>query len=373
MRSLILILLLVIPCSLAVIKKTIECARVQRNSTCFIEGVSFQSPAEEYLTAFPTSSHIIIESSEILHFSAQLFDALAETAFLTLKGCLIPTVTFRSDELHCLRIDNTGLREFAVTPHDNRNLNTLIINGNPLSAIPPTVRYLTGLSILDLSNNQLVHIKLGWFQTMDNLLVLDLSGNRIARIDIHPSLRLGRLKNFWINHNLLQNVPYFPNFAPSLRRVRLVENRWSCEWVAQVRKSIWILAIQVYGAEYKCADKLDGGLCCYESYRFNISDILVEQPEVTYFDNRRQIEQFPRAERLTAADEGQTDAQQHVLLTQSYTVLEQKYRRLVEEKEQLEKRFVNTVRELERTVKRLTAELTEAQETIRAQNLRITL
>uniref|UniRef100_A0A1Y9HDU8 Uncharacterized protein n=1 Tax=Anopheles funestus TaxID=62324 RepID=A0A1Y9HDU8_ANOFN len=372
MRSLIFILLLAIPCSLAIIRKTIECARVQRNSTCFIEGVSFQSPTEEYFAAFPTSSHIIIESSEILHFSAQLFDALAETAFLTLKGCLIPAVTFRSDELHCLRIDNTELREFAVTPHENRNLNTLIINGNPLSAIPPTVRYLTALSILDLSNNQLEHIKLGWFQTMGNLLVLDLSGNRITRIEIQPSLRLGRLKNFWINHNHLQSVPFFPNFAPSLRRVRLVENHWSCEWVAQVRQSIWDSAIQVYGAEYVCADKLDGGLCCYEGYPYNTTGMQLEQAEETYFDNRRQIEQFPRAERLTAGDESQAD-RQHLLLKQSYNVLEQKYRRLAEQKEQLEQRFVNTVRELERTVKRLTAELTEAQDTIRAQNLRIML
>ncbi|XP_053668455.1 protein flightless-1-like [Anopheles marshallii] len=372
MRSLIFILLLAIPCSLAIIKETIECARVQRNSTCFIEGVTFESPTEEYFAAFPTSSHIIIESSEILHFSAQLFDALAETAFLTLKGCLIPTVTFRSDELHCLRIDNTGLREFAVTPHENRNLNTLIINGNPLSAIPPNVRYLTALSILDLSNNQLEYVKLGWFQTMDNLLVLDLSGNRIARIDVHPSLRLARLKNFWINHNHLQNVPFFPNFAPSLRRVRLVENHWSCEWVAQVRQSIWDSVIQVYGAEYLCADKLDGGLCCYEGYPLNNTDIQFEQAEVTYFDNKRHSEPFPRAERLTAVVEKQAE-RQHVLLKQSYSVLEQKYRRLVEQKEQLEQRFINTVRELERTVQRLTAELTEAQDTIRAQNLKIVL
>uniref|UniRef100_A0A182XWK7 Leucine-rich immune protein (Short) n=1 Tax=Anopheles stephensi TaxID=30069 RepID=A0A182XWK7_ANOST len=367
------VLLVVIPCSLAIIKRTIECSRVQRNSTCFIEGVSFHTPTEEYFTAFPTSPHIIIESSEILHFSGQLFDALAETAFLTLKGSLIPTVTFRSDELHCLRIDNTGLREFAVTPFENRNLNTLIINGNPLSAIPSTVRYLTGLSILDLSNNQLEHVKLDWFQTMENLLVLDLSGNRITRLDIPPSLRFGRLKNFWVNHNLLRHVPFFPNFAPALRRVRLVENRWSCEWVAQVRQAIWTASIEVYGAEYVCPDKLDGGLCCYEDYLYHGTDIEVEhEARRTYLVDRIEVEQFPRAERMLARDENREE-RQHMILKHSFDVLEQKYRRLVEQKEQLEQRFVNTVRELERTVKRLTAELTEAQDTIRAQNLKIVL
>uniref|UniRef100_A0A240PM02 Leucine rich immune protein (Short) n=1 Tax=Anopheles epiroticus TaxID=199890 RepID=A0A240PM02_9DIPT len=362
-----MLLLAINPCSSTAVKKTIECSRVQGNSTCFIEGVSFQSTADEYLAAFPVSSHLIIESSEILHFAPHLFDALAETAFLTLKGSLIPAVTFRSDQLHSLRIDNTGLREFAVAPQENRNLNTLIINGNPLSAIPPTVRHLAALSILDLSNNQLEYVQLGWFQTLDNLLVLDLSANRIARIDVPPSLRLARLKNFWANHNQLRQLAYFPHFAPSLRRVRLVENRWSCEWVAQVRASIWTSQIQVYGAEYVCPDVVDGGLCCYEGQWFNEMDANVQQVGRGYSERGRLLEAFPRAESLLATvDSGENDRESR--LGQSCDVLEQKYRRLVEEKELLERRFVNTVRELERTVRRLTAELSEAQDKVRWQH-----
>uniref|UniRef100_A0A1Y9H2S8 Leucine rich immune protein (Short) n=1 Tax=Anopheles dirus TaxID=7168 RepID=A0A1Y9H2S8_9DIPT len=370
MGSLLYISLLVLPYLPTAFTNPIECSRVQRNSSCFIEGLSFQTPSEEYSAVFPASAHIIIESSEILHFSAHLFDALAETAFLTLKGSLIPSVTFRSDELHSLRVDNTGLREFTVTPHENRNLNTLIISGNPLSSMPPSIRHLTGLSILDLSNNQLEHVNLNWFQTMDNLLVLDLSANRIARIDINPALRLARLKNFWVNHNQLHRIEFFPYFAPALRRVRLVENYWSCEWVAHVRQSIWSSVIQVYGAEYVCADKVDGGLCCYEDRPVNEANRETEQVSAGEF--RWRTEQLPRAERLLARDDD-AERSQNSHLRQSYNVLEQKYRKLVEEKELLEKRFVNTVRELELTVKRLTAELTEAQDVIRSQNLKVNL
>uniref|UniRef100_A0A1Y9HAN0 Leucine rich immune protein (Short) n=1 Tax=Anopheles farauti TaxID=69004 RepID=A0A1Y9HAN0_9DIPT len=374
MRSFLFISLFVIPRLPTARTISIECSRVQRNSSCFIEGVSFQSPSEEYSAVFPASSHIIIESSEILHFSAHLFDALAETAFLTLKSSLIPSVTFRSDELHSLRIDNTGLREFTVTPHENRNLNTLIISGNPLSSIPPSIRHLTGLSILDLSNNQLAHVNLNWFQTMANLLVLDLSANRITRIDIHPTLRFARLKNFWVNHNQLEHMEFFPDFAPALRRVRLVENFWTCEWVAQVRRSIWSSVIQVYGAESVCADKVDGGLCCYNDRPVSVVNRQTEHEPVTVGGPlRHRVEHLPRAERLIARTDNVEEQQTNNQLRQSYNVLEQKYRKAVEEMELLEIRFVNTVRELELTVKRLTAELTEAQDVIRSQNLKVYL
>uniref|UniRef100_A0A240PMZ5 Leucine rich immune protein (Short) n=1 Tax=Anopheles christyi TaxID=43041 RepID=A0A240PMZ5_9DIPT len=367
LRFLLFTFLLAIPCSSTIIKQPIECSRVQRNSTCFIEGLSFQSTADEYLAVFPTLPHLIIQSSEILHFAPHLFDALAETAFLTLKGSLIPAVTFRSDELHSLRIDNTELREFGVAAQENRNLNTLIINGNPLSVIPPTVRYLTGLSILDLSNNQLEQVQLSWFQGMENLLVLDLSANRITRIDVPPSLRLGRLKNFWVNHNRLRQVAFFPHFAPSLRRVRLVENYWSCEWVAQVRASIWHSLIQVYGAEYLCPEEVDGGLCCYDGQWYN--DPSVERTGTGYGTGGSMVDTFPRAESLLKVQDDNREEVRGKQLRQTCDVLEQEYRRLVEEKELLERRFVNTVRELERTVKRLTAELTEAQDRVRSQHL----
>uniref|UniRef100_A0A1Y9IND7 Leucine rich immune protein (Short) n=1 Tax=Anopheles melas TaxID=34690 RepID=A0A1Y9IND7_9DIPT len=362
-------LLAIPPTSASSSRNAIECSRVQPNSTCFIEGVSFESTADEYLTIFPPATHIIMQASEILHFAPHLFDALAGTAFLTLKGSIIPALTFRSDELRSLRIDATELRELAVAPLVNRHLNTLIITGNPLSVIPPTVRYLTGLSMLDLSNNRLQHVQLGWFEPMASLLVLDLSGNRITRLDVHASLRLVRLENFWTNHNQLRRIEFFPRFAPALRRVRLVENYWACEWVAQVRELIWAKQIQVHGAEHSCPEAQDGGLCCYEGQQpFTELDSGWEQ-EANSYDERGQFgKTYARVESyLQPRDqihrEGQPD--------RTCNVLEQKYRTLVDEKELLERRFINTVRELERTVRRLTAELIEAQDRLRTQHVRL--
>uniref|UniRef100_A0A1S4HDX6 Uncharacterized protein n=1 Tax=Anopheles gambiae TaxID=7165 RepID=A0A1S4HDX6_ANOGA len=357
------------PASSSSSRNAIECSRVQPNSTCFIEGVAFESTADEYLTIFPPAKHIIMQASEILHFAPHLFDALPGTVFLTLKGSIIPALTFRSDELRSLRIDATELRELAVAPLVNRHLNTLIITGNPLSVIPPTVRYLTGLSMLDLSNNRLQHVQLGWFEPMAGLLVLDLSGNRITRLDVHASLRLVRLENFWTNHNQLRRIEFFPRFAPALRRVRLVENYWACEWVAQVRELIWANQIQVHGAEHACPEAQDGGLCCYEGQEpFNELDGGLER-EAKGDDERGQFgKTYARVESyLQPRDQNHRDRQPG----RACNVLEQKYRTLVDEKELLERRFINTVRELERTVRRLTAELTEAQDRLRTQHVRL--
>lgn len=348
----------------------IVCTKLHRNATCFIEGLSLHSSSEHSVITFPSTSQVIMESCEILPFTSQLFDALPNAAFLTLKEGLIPSVTFRSESLHSLRIDNTELREFAVVSVENRNLNTLIISGNPLNTLPPTIRHLTALSILDLSNNRLESINLNWFRSMGNLLALDLSSNHLVQLDTTSTLRLARVKNFWINHNRLREIAFFPGFLPALQRVRLVENFWSCPWVRQARRAIWIGSIEVYGAEIACpTGALEGGLCCYEAdhpdvrgTRYEIVSVTVDRQDSSHGEVSAEL--LPRPDSLRAR-EGSANQTKMAQLRRSHEVLGEKYRRVVEEKELLEKRFVNTVRELEATVRRLTAELGEAQNVIR--------
>ncbi|XP_058060862.1 uncharacterized protein LOC131211427 [Anopheles bellator] len=359
--------------------KVLTCTRWHRNQTCFIEGASVSGESgEQHSVSVPARTlHVTIEGSEILHFSTGLFDGLSGTAFLTLKNGFIPAVTFRSDGLNSLRVDHTELRDFTVQPVENRNLNTLIISGNPLRALSPTIRHLTGLSILDLSNNQLESVNLGWLEPMGNLLVLDLSANRIVRIDVLARLRLSRLKNLWINHNRLRGLDFFPDFAPSLRRVRLVENRWSCAWVQRARAAIWVTDVQVYGAEYRCpaAATGDGGLCCYDH-----DDEVLGSGESRYAqvvsvsagsEESAEWELIPPGpERLRGENGGQASALHSLTQPPSggespTAALEHKYRALVREKEHLEKRFIATVRELEGANRRVVDQLIAARDMIR--------
>uniref|UniRef100_A0A2M3ZE62 Putative leucine-rich repeat protein n=1 Tax=Anopheles braziliensis TaxID=58242 RepID=A0A2M3ZE62_9DIPT len=347
-------------------KSALDCTRWYRNLTCFIEDRTILSTSEEaddhqLPVTFPAQApQLIIDSCVVYPFSVQLFAALdgTTTAFLTLKGGYIPVVAFRSENLKSLRIDHTSLHDFSISPVENRNLNTLIVTGNRLTALPPTIRYLTGLSILDLSNNELQSVSLHWFESMGNLLVLDLSANRIARVDLLPSLRLPRLKNLWINQNRLRELNHFPDFAPRLHRVRLAENLWSCAWVQRTRAAIWVADVQVYGAEYVCAEKVDGGLCCYDECdddddgdegverRYEIVNVKSEPDEAS----------VELVAQTTPPPARHDDGRGNNRLKQSHEVLEQHHRG-DRKPPPHESHFMESVWQLESTVKRIEAEL----------------
>ncbi|XP_050082596.1 uncharacterized protein LOC126569499 [Anopheles aquasalis] len=351
-------------------KRALDCTRWYRNLTCFIEDRTILSTSSEEEgddhqsppVTFPAqAAQLILDSCVVFPFSVQLFAALdgGSTAFLTLKGGYVPVVAFRSDSLNSLRIDHTNLHDFTISPVENRNLNTLIVSGNPLAAVPPTVRYLTGLSILDLSNNELESVSLNCFESMGNLLVLDLSANRIARVDLLPTLRLPRLKNLWINQNRLRELNHFPDFAPQLHRVRLIENRWSCAWVQRVRAAIWVADVQVYGAEYGCPEKVDGGLCCYDECdecddderterRYQIVNVNSEPEEASV--ELVELQTTPPAPRR---DDGWGDNR----LKQPHEVTEQHHRGAGDREPPHGSHFMDTVWQLESTVKRIEAEL----------------
>uniref|UniRef100_A0A1Y9G8F1 Leucine rich immune protein (Coil-less) n=1 Tax=Anopheles albimanus TaxID=7167 RepID=A0A1Y9G8F1_ANOAL len=330
--------------------RALDCTRWYRNLTCFIEDRSIVSTSEEAVdhqpVTFPAqAAQLIIDSSVVFPFSVQLFAALGDaTTFLTLKGGYVPVVAFRSDRLNALRIDHTKLHDFTVSPVENRNLNTLIVSGNPLAVLSPTIRYLTGLSILDLSNNELESVSLHCFESMGNLLVLDLSANRIARVDLLPTTRLPRLKNLWINQNRLRELNHFPAFAPQLHRVRLIENRWSCAWVQRVRAAIWVADVQVYGAEYVCPGKVDGGLCCYDER--DAGD-----------DGERAASRYQIVNVNSEPEEASVELVAQT--TRPLAMPEQRHHgaAAVDRKPPHESRFMQSVWQLEATVKRIEAEL----------------
>ncbi|XP_053690596.1 phospholipase A2 inhibitor beta-like [Sabethes cyaneus] len=245
--------------------KLIPCDRLQNGRNCYIQNITIDPTENHSAIQFQNVLQLVIDNCTIKQFSRELFANLGETNFLTLKRGIITTVNFSSDTLHTLRIDKTGLRNLSIAAISNHNLNTLIINRNPLSILPNTIRYLFALSIVDLSQNKLNHVSLDWFQQMDNLLILDLSWNHIARIDGSSDLRLKRLKNFWINHNQLSQIPWFPIGFPKLERIRLSNNYWACSWIRAVRQQIWDRGIQLFDADEICSEKQEGGLCCYFS------------------------------------------------------------------------------------------------------------
>lgn len=345
--------------------KLYPCDQIQSGRTCYLRNITI-NPSESHATAqFQDVHQVVIESSNIPYFSSDLFAALGEVNFLTIKGGQIASVNFSSEKLHSLRIHKTELRNFSVSAVPNHSLNTLMINRNLIETLPDSIRYLVGLTILDLSQNRLEFIDLDWFQQMDNLLVLDLSRNQLIRIDGSSDLRLKKLKNFWVNHNYLSQIPWFPIGFPRLDRIRLSDNRWSCTWVQSIRQQIWNRKIRLFDSDGACEEHNEGGLCCYDED----SKPSLPRYELIEIDERSQ-QDGPLIEKLTQFETtlGDQQAQSNDSSSSSCQVLEAKVRllqresvRLAMEKAEMEQQFVKKVTSLQDILRAMREDLEESE------------
>ncbi|XP_062554435.1 phospholipase A2 inhibitor-like isoform X2 [Armigeres subalbatus] len=222
--------------------KLFPCNRKQIGSTCYVQNITIGPEDSHVSVMFEEARRLVIEYSNIRTFSEALFHNIPDVESITLKG----------------------LESLGIAPEPNHSLNTLLINRNFIKNLPKSIRHLRALSILDLSQNQIEYVNLDWFQQMENLLVLDLSWNRIAQMDASSDLRLGRLKNFFVSYNNLGQIPWFPIGFPKLERIRLSDNYWSCAWVASMRKQIWDRRIRLFDSDSACSENSEGGLCCYD-------------------------------------------------------------------------------------------------------------
>ncbi|EDS45645.1 conserved hypothetical protein [Culex quinquefasciatus] len=342
--------------------KFFPCDQIQSGRTCYLRNITID-PSDNHATAqFQDVLQLVIESSQIPVFSSELFAALGESNFLTLKGGQIASVNYSSEKLHSLRIHKTELRNFSVSAVPNHSLNTLMINRNLLDRLPDSIHYLVGLTILDLSQNRLEFVDLDWFQQMDNLLVLDLSRNQLIRVDGSSDLRLKKVKNLWINHNYLSQIPWFPIGFPRLERVRLADNRWSCGWVGSMRQQIWNRHIRLFDSDGACEEHNDGGLCCYDE------DSQPSQPryELIEIDEESRRQDGPILEKLTQQESVLGDQQQHS--NDSCQVLEAKVRllqresvRLAMEKAEMEQQFVKKVTSMQDILRAMREDLEESE------------
>lgn len=283
MRGYLLITVFILIYSTCILAKLYPCDRKQVGSSCYIENITIGSNENHASVQFEEVRRLVIELSSIPIFSQDLFANMHEVEFLSLKGGSIVTVDFISDELNSLRIDKTGLRNLSIAPEPNYNLNTLLINRNPLSVLPSEIRFLFGLSILDLSQNRIEYVNLSWFQRMVDLLILDLSWNHIAQMDAGSDLRLPRLRSLFVNVNHLTQIPWFPIGFPALEQVRMADNYWKCAWVASMRQQIWDRHIKLFDSDGACSEDSEGGLCCYHEttgelpVRYELIDIEIQQ------------------------------------------------------------------------------------------------
>uniref|UniRef100_A0A182Q4C2 Uncharacterized protein n=1 Tax=Anopheles farauti TaxID=69004 RepID=A0A182Q4C2_9DIPT len=232
---------------------------------------------------------LLLDGCLIEHFSPAMFGLLQDTDCLTLRGGLIPTVTFNSLTLDTLVIEATGLSVFEIVPSDvpYAKLRVLHITRNALEQLTPGFASLVGLKRLDLSQNRLTHVDLDILSSLERLRDLDLSVNRIVRLDASPERQLPGLRNLWVSYNRLRTFRAFPGAFPALDTVRLIGNVWRCSWVDRARADIIRHGITAFGADYDCPGERQGGLCCYD-------DVASEEEQIGQLDRLATTESQPK-------------------------------------------------------------------------------
>ncbi|KXJ76759.1 hypothetical protein RP20_CCG009027 [Aedes albopictus] len=348
--------------------KFYPCDRKLIGSTCYVLNITIE-PEESHATVmFEDARRLIIEHSAISAFSELLFHNLPDVESITLKGGNITAVNFSSDTLTSLRIDKTGLQNLSIAPEPNHSLNTLLINRNFIATLPKSIRYLYALSILDLSQNRIEYINLDWFQQMNNLLVLDLSWNRIARMDASSELRLPRLKNFFVSYNHLSQIPWFPIGFPKLERIRLAENYWNCAWVASMRKQIWDRRIRLFDSDGACSENSEGGLCCYDQVpvdipaRYELIEIeFQEQADGVIFEKKA-----PEPARMMLAEQPADDGEEKACsrMRDKVQSLKREMLALVKQKAEMEQQYSKKVAAMQETLRSVREDLEAAEQEV---------
>uniref|UniRef100_A0A8C4S3Z9 LRRCT domain-containing protein n=1 Tax=Erpetoichthys calabaricus TaxID=27687 RepID=A0A8C4S3Z9_ERPCA len=111
-----------------------------------------------------------------------------------------------------LGLSNNNIMEIEDNAFQNfNNLRTLLLDNNliPSSAIlDTTFSSLSSLEILHLSNNALQSVSGRWFKNMTNLTTLQLEGNQIIRLDNNSfaDSNLQNLKNLDLSNNLIRFI-----------------------------------------------------------------------------------------------------------------------------------------------------------------------
>lgn len=148
-------------------------------------------------------------------------------------------------------------------------LEYLDLQGNRLCYVPLGVfRNLSVLKELNLAGNKISRLGFGSFSGLGNLLLLNLSGNSIGEFDDGCLLAFNQITTLDLSRNGLNylDVVGVHSSAPSLRRINIDDNLWSCSTLknlVQYLKSVHLDVVN-YSKRYTVPNIY--GIACTEIY-----------------------------------------------------------------------------------------------------------
>uniref|UniRef100_A0A2C9H4D0 Leucine rich immune protein (Coil-less) n=1 Tax=Anopheles maculatus TaxID=74869 RepID=A0A2C9H4D0_9DIPT len=235
---------------------------------CIIASVKLNSTNAE--VSFPKHQYIELFYASIPIIGPDLFRQLGEaTLNLELRKGNVSELLFGSSKLNHLKISETGLSRFVVLEEYEFNLQTLVIHERLITVLPANVNLLRELRLLDLSGCSLTIVDLSQLSGLRSLSGLVLADNQLSTVEVSAGVELPALSKFDVQQNELSRIDRFPEMFPALTHTRLMQNRWDCEWVSEVRDKIWRKNITVLGMDFRCGRRINnGGLCCTYAHPF---------------------------------------------------------------------------------------------------------
>ncbi|XP_062715892.1 leucine-rich repeat protein SHOC-2-like [Aedes albopictus] len=225
---------------------------------------------------------------EQLHFINATIDTVTQNFKNQLKNCVwlkftggkVKTV-YMNSKLSMLNLQDTSTEKVIIEPGQEYILGTLVISRSRLTRIPHNINQLKQMNRLDIMDSWIETVLLNDLDGLDNLYEINLSGNRIRRIDSNGLISFPKLFRLKLQNNQLQqldtcrwsmpelfefllNNNRLTHFAighfSSLNHLTLASNPLNCAWL----KSLVSYRSFFYHDIYTCDESSQGdfGLHC---------------------------------------------------------------------------------------------------------------
>ncbi|ESO11709.1 hypothetical protein HELRODRAFT_144438, partial [Helobdella robusta] len=133
-----------------------------------------------------------------------------------------------------LIVRNSPLTKIPSALCELTKITELHLESNCIKSLPDNcINKLGTLNRLSLQGNQINKLQKGLFDGMQNLAnttVLDLSHNKIDRLDLQTLMSLDRIEELYLHSNSLSTLPmkFLQNSSTNLHVISLHDNPWDC-------------------------------------------------------------------------------------------------------------------------------------------------
>lgn len=288
----------------------LKCSNYHYSDRCTIQNL-WIAPEQVDSLKFPVQENIELTNVDADYLSPQVMERMKWVSKLTITNGRVARIYLKPD-LQQLSATQSKTFEIVIEDAENEDLEVLTVVSNNLKAIPENIEKLKALTTLQLKENKIEVLDMNRFRTLEKLVAIDVSSNRLYYLAPVEALELNRLKTLDLGRNLLTEVDfanwimprlqtltisanhlsYLMNLEvetfPSLQTFALLDNQFDCRWLAHHSDELWNITKRQlrYDHNRACSKTIRLSPATYRG--LNISDI---RSTGFQFENKAQLEE----------------------------------------------------------------------------------